>query len=244
MTRQRKSVALRAADKVRGVVNRAGFDVVRDPTHQFVTALHAHGVTAVIDVGANVGQFGEALRKTGFAGRIHSVEPLQQAYNELAARVAGDAGWTAERAALSDSPGTVQMNVSANSVSSSVLPMLDTHADAAPQSRYVAREDVPATTVDELVARIGLDPAKTLLKIDVQGYEKSVLDGARETLPKFVGVRTELSLTSLYDGQALLPDIVTYLAGLGLDLWFIEPGFRDPTTRRLLQLDGTFFRSA
>ena len=243
MTRQRKSVALRAADKVRAVVNRAGFDVVRDPTHQFVNALHAHGVTAVIDVGANIGQFGEALRRTGFTGRIHSVEPLEQAYQQLSARVAGDAGWTAERAALSDAPGTVQMNVSANSVSSSVLPMLDTHADAAPQSRYVATEDVPATTVDELVTRVGLDPATTLLKIDVQGYEKSVLDGAVATLPKFVGVRTELSLTSLYNGQALLPDIVTYLADLGLDLWFIEPGFRDPATRRLLQLDGTFFRS-
>jgi FkbM family methyltransferase len=208
-----------------------------------VNALHAHGITSVIDVGANIGQFGEALRRTGFTGRIHSVEPLQQAYGQLAARVASDATWTAERGALSDAPGTVQMNVSANSVSSSVLPMLDTHADAAPQSRYVATEDVPATTVDELVARIGFDPATTLLKIDVQGYEKSVLDGAPKTLAAIAGVRTELSLTSLYDGQALLPDIVTYLADQDLELWFIEPGFRDPATRRLLQLDGTFFRS-
>jgi FkbM family methyltransferase len=242
VTRQRKSMALRTADKVRGLVNRAGFDVVRDPTHQFVNALHAHGITAVIDVGANIGQFGEALRRTGFTGRIHSVEPLRDAYGTLAARVASDADWTAERGALSDAPGTVQMNVSANSVSSSVLPMLDTHADAAPQSRYVATEDVPATTVDELIDRIGFDPATTLLKIDVQGYEKSVLDGAPATLATIAGVRTELSLTSLYDGQALLPDIVTQLGGHGLNLWFIEPGFRDPATRRLLQLDGTFFR--
>jgi FkbM family methyltransferase len=243
MTSQRKSVALRTADKVRGLVNRAGFDVVRDPTHQFVGAMHAHGITAVLDVGANVGQFGAALRRTGFTGRIHSVEPLRQAFDELSVRVRGDADWTAERAALSDTSGTVQMNVSANSVSSSVLPMLGTHAHVAPQSRYVATEDVPATTVDELVTRVGLDPATTMLKIDVQGYEKSVLDGATQTLPAFVGVRTELSLTPLYDGQALLPDIITYLAEHGLELWLIEPGFRDPSTRRLLQLDGTFFRS-
>jgi hypothetical protein len=134
------------------------------------------------------------------------------------------------------------MNVSANSVSSSVLPMLDTHADVAPHSRYVTTEDVPATTVDELVSRLGIDPGTALLKIDVQGYEKSVLDGAPGTLKRFAGVRTELSLTSLYDGQALLPDIVRYLADAGLDLWLIEPGFRDTATRRLLQLDGTFFR--
>lgn len=244
MTAERKSLALRGADKVRALVNRAGFDVVRDPTHQFVNALHAHGVTAVIDVGANIGQFGESLRRTGFAGQIHSVEPLQAAYDTLAARVSDDATWTAERAALSDAPGIVQMNVSANSVSSSVLPMLERHAGAAPQSRYIDTEDVPATTVDELVDRLGLDPATTLLKIDVQGYEKSVLDGARRTLPKVAGVRTELSLTALYGGQALLSDIVTYLSDLGLELWFIEPGFRDQRSRRLLQLDGTFFRES
>jgi FkbM family methyltransferase len=243
MTRQRKSVVLRTADRVRAAVNRAGFDVTRDPTREFVGALRLHGVTTVIDVGANTGQFGAALRKAGYSGRIHSVEPLQQAYDALAARVRSDAQWTAERAALSDAPGTVQMNVSENSVSSSVLPMREEHADAAPQSRYVATEDVPATTVDELVARVGLDPAATLLKIDVQGYEKSVLDGAPASLPRFVGVRTELSLTPLYEGQALLPEIVTYLGAHGLDLWFLEPGFRDRRTRRLLQLDGTFFRA-
>lgn len=243
MTPQRKSVALRTADKVRRLVNRAGFEVTRDPTHEFVNALHAHDVTAVLDIGANIGQFAEALRATGFSGRIHSVEPLQQAYDTLSARAQRDPNWTAERAAVSDAPGTVQMNVSENSVSSSVLPMRNEHADAAPQSRYVATEEVPATTVDDIIARTGLDPATTLLKIDVQGYEKAVLDGAVATLPAFVGVRTELSLTSLYDGQALLPEVVTYLGGHGLNLWFIEPGFRDPRTRRLLQLDGTFFRA-
>ena len=239
-----KSLALRTADRVRVLVNRAGFDVVRDPTHQFVGALQHHGVTTVIDVGANVGQFGSALRSTGFTGRIHSVEPLQDAFAALQRATAGDPAWTAERAAVSSEPGVLQMNVSANSVSSSVLPLLDTHTDAAPQSRYVATEDVPATTVDELGERGGFDPATTLLKIDVQGYEQSVLDGAGRALKALAGVRTELSLTPLYDGQALLPDIVSRLDDAGFELWFIEPGFRDPATRRLLQLDGTFFRTA
>lgn len=244
MTRQRPPVAVRAVSTVRRLVNRAGFDVVRDPTRQFATALQQHGVTTVIDIGANVGQFGESLRRTGFTGRIHSVEPLQVAYDQLSARVRAEANWTAERAAVSHAPGTVTMNVAGNSVSSSVLPMLGTHAEAAPRSRYVATEEVPATTVDEMAARLGIEPETTLLKIDVQGYEKSVLDGATATLPRFVGVRTELSLTPLYDGQALLAEVVRYLEDAGLELWYVEPGFRDPATRRLLQLDGTFFRRA
>jgi hypothetical protein len=36
--------------------------------------------------------------------------------------------------------------------------------------------------------------------------------------------------------------MVEYLAGQGLDLWLIEPGFSEPVTRRLLQLDGVFVR--
>jgi hypothetical protein len=82
----------------------------------------------------------------------------------------------------------------------------------------------------------------TLLKIDVQGYEKAVLAGAADTLGTFAGVRTELSLTPLYDGQALLPEVTEFLAGQGFDLWLLERGFTDPQTRRLLQMDGTFFR--
>ena len=116
------------------------------------------------------------------------------------------------------------------------------HTSAAPEARYVRTEEVPATTVDELVAKHGIDPASTLLKIDVQGYEKAVLDGAKETLSKFAGVRTEMSLTALYDGQTLLPEMITYLDGLGFDLWQVERGFTDPVTRRVLQMDGVFFR--
>src|SRR5262249_17929998 len=135
------------------------------------------------------------------------------------------------------------MNISGNSVSSSVLPMLDAHASAAPSAQYVAQEEVPATTVDEIVTARDIDPERTLLKVDVQGYEREVLDGAAKTLASFRGVRTEMSLVPLYEGQALMPEIVDLLARHGFQLWFVEPGFSEPTTRRLLQLDGIFFRA-
>jgi hypothetical protein len=69
-----------------------------------------------------------------------------------------------------------------------------------------------------------------------------VLDGAAQTLSRFAGVRTEMSLVPLYEGQALMPDIVSCLDERGFDLWFVERGFTDPRTRRMLQLDGVFFR--
>jgi FkbM family methyltransferase len=239
-----RKAAFSTVERARLLVHRAGFDVKRDDfKHNFVPALKQHDVTDVLDIGANTGQFATELRRADVGGRIVSVEPLRTAFDVLAARASGDASWICEQAAVSDRPGSLTINVAGNSVSSSVLPMTDRHAAAAPTSQYVASEEVPATTVDDLVARHGLEPERTLLKIDVQGYEMAVLSGAVETLPRFAAVRTEMSLVPLYEGQALLPELITHLTARGFELWSVEPGFVEPTTRRLLQLDGIFFRS-
>ena len=220
-----------------------GWLVSREPfKFRVLHAMRERGITDVLDIGANAGQFVEVLRKDGVQGRVVSVEPLPDAFERLAAKAARDPRWEVERAAVSSSIGTITLNVSSNSVSSSVLPMLERHTEAAPSSVYVATEEVVATTVDDLVARHGLDPERTLLKIDVQGYERAVLEGAAATLDRFGAVRTELSLVALYDGQPLLPDVVQLLDGHGLELWVLEQGFNHPVSRRQMQFDGTFFR--
>jgi FkbM family methyltransferase len=237
------SLVQRAVHQAKMLVHRAGFDVARETfKRRFVHALDLHGVDAVLDVGANIGQFGQALRRAGFAGRIVSVEPLQNAYDALHRAAGADAGWSTQRAAVGERVGTITMNIAANSVSSSALPMLDRHTDAAPQSRYVAREEVPSTTVDDLVAQHALNPASTLLKIDVQGFEHQVLSGAAATLAQFVAIRTEMSLVPLYDGQLLMADMIAQLSERGFELWMFEPGFVEPGTGRLLQADGVFFK--
>ena len=233
----------RFAESVGLAFHDAGIDVTRSPfTYRVVHAMTLRGIVDVLDIGANTGQFAASIPRAKVRGRIVSVEPLQQAFEELCDHAAKDPAWTVERAAVSATPGTVTMNVSSNSVSSSVLPMLERHTAAAPDSHYVATEEVAATTVDDLVRRHGLDPATTMLKIDVQGHELAVLEGAAETLDRFGAVRAELSVVPLYEGQALLPQVVDLLHGHRLDLWVLEPGFTDPVTRRQLQFDGTFFR--
>jgi len=239
----RRSHSGHAVERLVLLANRLGFDVTREHfKHRFLHALAGRGVDTVLDLGANTGQFGRQLRRAGYRGRIHSVEPLAAAFAELQ-RVSGrDRAWTVERAAVSDAPGTLTMNVSQNSVSSSVLPILDRSVAAAPQTRYVATEQVPATTVDDLVVAQGFVPDRTLLKVDVQGYEQAVLDGAAKTLDRFAAIRTEMSLVALYEGQVLMPELVEALTGRGFELWFLEPGFTEPGTRRVLQLDGVFLR--
>ncbi len=81
------------------------------------------GITTVLDVGANVGQFAELLRLMGYRGKIISFEPLRAAYQELAAKAAADGNWEAHNFALGMQCGHATINVSNYSVLSSLLPL-------------------------------------------------------------------------------------------------------------------------
>jgi FkbM family methyltransferase len=229
---------------VRSTLHKRNLDLVKDPFPRRIAAsLSFFDIDTVIDVGANVGQYGASLRASGFGGRIVSCEPLSDAVVRLQRRAAKDASWTAIRTAVGASPGTLEINVSANSYSSSVLPMTSAHTGAAPGSEYVGAESVPVTTIVDLVAAQGIDPERTWLKIDTQGYEAQVLAGAGPLLGSFAAVQLELSFVPLYDGQALFDELVGRLNEAGLTMFGLDAGFSDPRTGRTLQCDGVFVRA-
>ena len=224
-------------------LNRMGFDLNRNPfTHRLVALMRDRGINTLLDVGANEGQYALGLRAAGYNGTIISVEPLRAAYERLSRHAAADPRWQCVHAAASDHAGTIKINVARNSVSSSVLPMLATHTTADPLSVYVGQEEVRAVTVDSLIDDQGLDAAKTMVKIDVQGFESTVLDGAADHLNRLAAVQLELSLVPLYDSQALMPQLVERMSQHGFELWLLEPGFSAPDSGRLLQCDGVFVR--
>ncbi len=225
-------------------LNRVGLDVSRNPyPYRLGQLLDQQRVTTVVDIGANEGQFARSLRTNGYRGDILSIEPLHDAFGRLSRHVDSDPRWTAVHAAVSDHDGQVSVNVAANSYSSSVLPMTAAHLDADPQSAYRSTEEVDAVTLDTLVADRGLDPSRTAFKVDVQGYESAVLDGAGSTIATAAVVQVEMSLVELYAGQALMPRIVERMTAAGLTLWLLEPGFSDRVSGRLLQCDGVFVRT-
>jgi FkbM family methyltransferase len=220
------------------------FDPSISESAQFMRMLSVHNVNLVLDVGANVGQFGRKnLRDGGYGGRIVSFEPLQAAREKLAVESGGDPLWEiAPRAAVGDADGEIEIHVSNNSVSSSVLDMLQTHSNSAPESQYIGLESVPLVRLDSVASNYVRDDSVVFLKIDTQGYEDRVLDGAADLLNRAVGVQLELSLVPLYKEQRLYRDLIGQLDGLGFQLWSISPAFVDPDTGRLLQIDATFFR--
>lgn len=230
-------------------LHRLGWDLHRHPgyfdfAHRRSVLMGARGTDLVVDVGANVGQFAGELRDFGYAGKIVSLEPLSSAYAQLSRRAATDPAWTALRTAAGARSGEITINVAANSDSSSALPMLDRHLAAAPQSAYVATESSPVDRLDAML-RPYLDDARApYVKIDTQGYEWDVLDGAGDALARFDAVELELSLVGLYDGQRTWLELIERMHGAGFRTVGLQHDFWDETTGETLQLDGIFVRDA
>lgn len=234
----------RAKLTLRRSLQRADISIGRDPfSGRLVRTLDARGIDAIVDVGANVGQYAALVRSAGFAGRIVSCEPLSGAFRELARRAAGDARWTTLNTAVGAEPGTATINVAQNSFSSSIRDMTEAHLATAPQSRYVATEQVSVTTVRALMDEHAVDPRRALLKIDTQGFESEVLRGAGDLIGRVGAIQLELSFVELYDGQALFDELVAQLAQLGYRIQQMEPGISDDAGR-MLQVDGLFVLAA
>jgi FkbM family methyltransferase len=233
---------------IRGCLWRMGwdlrpFDPNRSEWAQLVRQLAVHEVNTVLDVGANVGQFARKLRDSGFRGKIVSFEATSAAYVKLREEAKADKDWiVAPRAAIGDCDGTTTIHVSANSAASSVLPMLPAHADAAPESRYVTSEEVMLCKLDTISRQFVRDDDRVFVKLDVQGFEYQVLQGATELLTRIIGLQLEHSLVPLYDGEHLFHPMLHELEERGFELWSLVPGFVDGSTGRLLQVDGIFFR--
>jgi FkbM family methyltransferase len=234
--------------RARLLLQRAGLDVTRfpgdRPERSRVLLLQHHGVSLVVDVGANRGQYGAELRRFGYTGDIVSFEPLGVPWRALQQRAAGDPRWRTVQCALGATDGEVTINVAANAAaSSSVLPMLETHVAAAPDARYVGQEQVPLRRLDEVLPTLTQLTDRAFLKVDVQGYERDVLTGAEGVLDRLVGVQLELSLVPLYEGAMDYREALDLMATRGFTLEGLERGFSDRHSGQLLQADGLFFRA-
>lgn len=211
---------------------------------QFVRQLESHNVNVVFDIGANTGQYSTGLRKAGFTGRIVSFEPLSRSFSVLQSKAAKDPLWDCQQCALGDVDGTIPINVAGNAeASSSVLPMLKRHQDAYPPANYIGTEEVPIRRLDAVAEEV-LQPGDTaFLKIDVQGFEKQVLAGAKSTVEsRCAGLQLELSFLPLYDGAMLIPEALNLVYSMGFTLTGLLPCFTDPQNGQMLQADGVFFR--
>lgn len=191
---------------VRNFARARGYDFVKAPNlHTF---LAAHAVEAVYDVGANDGGYGRYLRRWGYRGEIVSFEPTPSTFARLALATASDPKWTALDLALGATAGCLDINVSRDDRFSSFKPLATDALAFDPAAAVVDSVKVDVRRLDELMANLTPKRRQRFLKLDVQGFEREVLDGAGDTLAGFVGVQLELPVEQLYDGVWSLEEAI------------------------------------
>ncbi|MFJ7341289.1 FkbM family methyltransferase [Streptomyces sp. NPDC101110] len=236
--------------RARLAAQRFGLDVNRFPQcsldHRVVQLILRSRIDVVLDVGANRGQYAAMLRRFGYRGRIVSFEPLHEPRRTLRRRAAADPLWTVSPYALGDGDRTVDVNVAGNgAASSSVLPMLSRHTEACPESRYVAVQRAEQRRLDTLWPHLAGPEERVFLKLDVQGYEGAVLEGAADRVRQCSGLQMEVSCVPLYEGGLLLEEALGIAQRrYGMTLAALTPGFSDHRTGQLLQCDVVFLREA
>jgi FkbM family methyltransferase len=204
--------------------------------------LRSRGITVVLDVGANAGLYGRQLRRIGFDSRIVSLEPLSGAYAELEEMAREDPLWECRRVALGSSDGSAEINIAGNSTSSSLLGIEARHLESAPESKYVGTEPIQVARLDSIWQELVGAEDRVFLKLDVQGYELEVLNGAAECLGAVDCVQAELSFVSLYEGAPDYRELIDFLRARGFRLAGLEEGHDDQRTGEMLQADGIFVR--
>lgn len=205
-----RRLALALVDRDRRRALRLGVAV--DPAHlALLRRLQPH---MVIDVGANGGQFALACLSVGSIVSVTSFEPLSAAADRFERAIQSDRV-ELRRLALGQAQGSALLNVSAQDDSSSLREITELQSMTFRGTQSVDTERISVSTLD---AEFGTLPSKTLLKIDVQGFELEVLRGGSARIADVAWIVCEVSFREFYAGQALAPEVLKYLHVEGFEL--------------------------
>jgi FkbM family methyltransferase len=159
----------------------------------------------VVDVGANVGEWATAVRELVSPEKLVVIEPGPAMFAELREKFEGKSDVELHNVAIGETNGTTTLRITRASTGASLLLPRDEMKQLIGSHWAIEKEvECPLRTLDGLLAAI---PEVSLLKIDVQGYEKEALAGATETLAKTKFVLIELNYMPQYEGGSWFGEI-------------------------------------
>lgn len=196
-------------------------------------------IKTVLDIGANTGQFAQSICEILPDAMIYSFEPLPDCYEELVRSFADKPQFKAFNVALGNETGSIKMNRNEFSLSSSLLPLAELHKQNFPFARKEVIQEVNIARLDDFADNLELrEPI--LIKLDVQGFEGSVIDGGIGVIKQASMILIELSIEELYEGQLLFDDIYQKLKDLGFQYRGNYTQANSPIDGRILYVDGIF----
>jgi len=175
----------------------------------------------VLDVGANIGQYAQHLRNSGFRGTILSFEPNPTAFKRLEEAAKDDPDWHCYQMALGRSVGSLPFNVMENDVFSSFGTAADFGKETFEEGmRIVETVNVETDTLENLLPKLMAEHKfhNPFLKMDTQGFDLDVLRGAGAEAKHFCALLSEVAILRIYDQSPPFGESVETFQAAGFDV--------------------------
>lgn len=202
---------------------------------------HGFRIRTVLDVGAHHGQFARLSRFTFPGAEIHSFEPYAPSYARLVVVARGLGDVHAHNFGFAARDGRYAFHANEFSAASSLYVPSAAQTTAFPETARTRETVIECRRLDSWADEHALSD-DVLLKLDVQGAEIDVLQGAGDLLGRIRMIVAELSLEEMYVDAPLFSDVVGELARCGFELEDIIGQLRGRDDQRLFQVDGLFVR--
>jgi FkbM family methyltransferase len=165
----------------------------------------------VVDLGSNEGQWSNAFLDLITPEKLMMIEPNPAAFAALEEKFGGRSNVELHNVAVGAANGMTTLRVTRDSTGASVLPPREEMRELVGGNWAVENEvECPLRTLDTLTVSL---PEVSLLKIDVQGYEKEALAGAAQTLTKTKFLLIELNYMPQYQGGSWFGEMHQLLTG-------------------------------
>lgn len=176
--------------------------------------LESGSVKIIFDVGANVGQTTSKYRKLFPKADIYGFEPFKEVFETYTKHFRGDSRTHGINIALSNENSEKTFFVNNHHYTNSLLAISKNGGETMKNFKTVNEIKVPTETIDSFCKKNNIKHID-ILKLDVQGGELLVLQGAKEMLKKgaISLIYSEVEFTPLYQDQPLFSDIQKFIEG-------------------------------
>jgi FkbM family methyltransferase len=214
--------------------------------HNLKQIINLLEINCVIDVGAYLGEFASKMRsQVEYRGRIVSIEPVTQAFTQLEAKMRDDPDWRGIRMALGDAPATAELSIMGTDTNTNFSSFHSLNVLARRRFGNLSesgRETVIIQRLDDVLDGFldGLEKPRIFLKIDTQGHDLAVIQGAGGRIAEISAILLEAPTLPIYEDVPNLDKLLVEMRAREFDPCEFFPVSRTTDRLRTIEFDCTF----